>query len=147
MSEQEMENTIRSFVDALEKKDVERALSFFTDDATWFTTQGTFTGKEQIKKYGEWLANSLTDIKFSDDGIGIIVKDNKAVYQTKYSAEYKGTIIKVGNVCTYEFSGDKIKNHWIITDRLAMAKQVAKGHPIAARVVNSVIARTEQGLH
>lgn len=147
MSEQEMENTIRSFVDSLEKKDVEGALSFFTDDATWFTTQGTFTGKEQIKKYGDWLADSLTDIKFSDDGIGLIVKDNKAVYQTTYDAKYKGIKMRVSNVCTYEFSGDKIKNHWILMDRLSTAKQASKGHPIATCVVNSVISRTEQGLH
>jgi len=147
MSEQEMENTIRDFVDALEKKDVERALSFFTDDAIWFTTQGIFKGKEQIKKYGDWLADSLTDIKFSDDGIGLIVKDNKAVYQTTYDAKYKGIKMRVGNVCTYEFSGDKIKNHWILMDRLSTAKQASKGHPIATRVVNSIIARTEQGLH
>jgi len=147
MDEKEMENTIRSFVDSLEKKDVDRALSFFTDDATWFTTQGIFKGKEKIKRYITWMANSLTDIKFSDDGVGIIAKDNKAVYQTTYDSKYKGTKIRVGNVCTYEFSGDKIKNHWIITDRLAMAKQAAKGHPIATRVVNSIIARTEQGLH
>ena len=140
-----MENTIRSFVDSLEKKDVGRALSFFTDDATWFTTQGIFKGKEKIKRYVTWMANSITDIKFSDDGIGIIVKDNKAVYQTTYDSKYKGIKIRVGNVCTYEFSGDKIKNHWITTDRLSMVKQVATG-PIARKIVNSLIAKTEQGL-
>ena len=50
MAEKEIENTIRNFVDALEKKDIDRVLSFFTDDATWFTTQGTFKGKEEIKR-------------------------------------------------------------------------------------------------
>lgn len=146
MDEREMEKTIRSFVDSLEKKDVERALSYFTDDATWFTTQGIFNGKEQIKKYGEWLANFNTDIKFRDEGVGIIVKDNKAVYQTTYDAKYKGIKISVGNVCTYEFSGDKIKNHWLFMDRLSLAKQVATG-PIARKAVNTIIARTEEGLN
>lgn len=142
-----MENTIRSFIESLEKKDVEKALSFFTDDATWFTTQGTFKGKEQIRKYGQWLAGSLSDIKFNDEGIGIIAKGNKAVYQTNYEANFKGIRIKVANVCTYEFSQDKIKNHWIMVDKLSIAKQGSKGHPVASRIVNSVIARTEAGLH
>lgn len=91
------------------------------------------------------MCKPLTDVKFTDDGIGIIAKGNKVVYQSTYDAKYKGIKIKVGNVCTYEFSGDKIKNHWITTDRLSMAKQAATG-PIARKIINSVIARTEQGL-
>ena len=145
MDDQEMENTLRGFVDSLEKKDIDRTLSFFTDDAAWFTAQGTFKGKEEIKKYVSWMSKNLTDVKFSDIGVGIIAKGNKAVYQSTYDAKYNGTKIRVGNVCTYEFSGDKIKNHWITTDRLSMVKQVATG-PIARKIVNSVIAKTEQGL-
>jgi len=145
MDDQEMENTLRGFVDSLEKKDIDRTLSFFTDDAAWFTAQGTFKGKEEIKKYVSWMSKNLTDVKFSDIGVGIIAKGNKAVYQSTYDAKYNGIKIKVGNVCTYEFSEDKIKNHWITTDRLSMVKQVATG-PIARKIVNSVIAKTEQGL-
>ena len=145
MDDQEMENTLRGFVDSLEKKDIDRTLSFFTDDAAWFTAQGTFKGKEEIKKYVSWMSKNLTDVKFSDIGVGIIAKGNKAVYQSTYDAKYNGIKIKVGNVCTYEFSEDKIKNHWITTDRLSMVKQVATG-PIARKIVNSFIARTEQGL-
>lgn len=48
MAENEIESTIRNFVDALEKKDMDRALLPFTDDATWFTTEGTFKGKDEI---------------------------------------------------------------------------------------------------
>jgi ketosteroid isomerase-like protein len=145
MNEKEMENILRSFVDSLEKKDTERSVSFFTDDATWFTNQGKFKGKDEIKRYITWMCKNLTDVKFSDIGVGIIAKDNKAVYQSTYDAKYNGTKIRVGNVCTYEFSEDKIKNHWITTDRLSMVKQVATG-PIARKIVNSMIAKTEQGL-
>lgn len=146
MDEKEMENTIRSFVDSLEKKDTERSISFFADDATWFTNQGKFKGKDEIKRYITWMCKNLTEVKFSDIGIGIIVKDNKAVYQSTYDAKYNGMKIRVGNICTYEFGEDKIKNHWINTDRLSMVKQVATG-PIARKIVNSLIAKTEQGLH
>ena len=51
MAEKEIESIIRDFVDALEKKDMDIVLSFFTDNATWVTTEGTFKVKEEIKKY------------------------------------------------------------------------------------------------
>ena len=146
MAEKEIESIIRDFVDALEKKDIDRALSFFTDDATWFTTQGIFKGKEEIKRYVSWMSKSLMGVKFTDDGVGIIIQGNKAVYQTIFELTYEGIKIKVNNVCTYEFSGEKIKNHWIITDRLSMAKQAATG-PIARKAVNTIVARMEKGLH
>ena len=146
MAEKEMENTIRDFVDALEKKDTNRALSFFTDDATWFTAEGTFIGRDEIKRYLAWMSKTLTDMKFTDSGVGIIIQGDKAVYQTTYESTYEGIKIKVGNVCTYEFSGDRITNHWIITDRLSVAKQAAKG-PIARMAVNTIVSRMEKGLH
>ena len=146
MDEKEIERIIRDFVDSLEKKDIDRSLSFFTDDATWFTTQGIFKGKEEIKRYVSWMSKSLTSVKFTDDGVGIIIQGNKAVYQTIFDSTYEGIKIKVNNVCTYEFSGEKMKNHWIITDRLSMAKQAATG-PIARKAVNTIVARMEKGLH
>ena len=146
MAEKEIENTIRDFVDALEKKDIDRALSYFIDDSTWFTTQGIFKGKEEIKRYVSWMSKSLKGVKFIDDGVGIIIQGNKAVYQTIFDSTYEGIKIKVNNVCTYEFSGEKMKNHWIITDRLSMAKQAATG-PIARKAVNTIVARMEKGLH
>jgi ketosteroid isomerase-like protein len=146
MDEKEMENTLHSFVDSLEKKDTERSASFFTDDATWFTNQGEFKGKDEIKSYITWMCKNLKDVKFSEIGVGIIAKNDKAVYQSIYDAKYNGMKIRVGNVCTYEFSGGKIKNHWITTDRLSMVKQVANG-PIERKIVNSLIAKTEKGLH
>ena len=146
MDEKEIERIIRDFVDSLEKKDIDRSLSFFTDDSTWFTTQGTFKGKEEIKRYVAWMSKSLTGVKFTGDGVGVIIQGNKAVYQSIFDSTYEGIKIRVSSVCTYEFSGEKIKNHWIITDRLSMAKQAATG-PIARKAVNTIVARMEKGLH
>ena len=146
MDEKEIERIIRDFVDSLEKKDIDRSLSFFTDDSTWFTTQGTFKGKEEIKRYVAWMSKSLTGVKFIGDGVGVIIQGNKAVYQSIFDSIYEGIKIRVSSVCTYEFSQDKIKNHWIITDRLSMAKQAATG-PIARKAVSTIVARMEKGLH
>jgi hypothetical protein len=146
MAEKEIENTIRSLVDSLEKKDIDRALSLFTDDATWFTTEGTFKGKDEIKRYLTWMSKYLTGVKVTDDGVAILIQENKAVYQSIFDSTYEGITIRVSTVCTYEFGGDKIKNHWTINDRLSIAKQAATG-PIARKVVNTIVARMEKGLH
>jgi len=146
MEGKEIENVIRDLVYSLEKKEIDKTLSLFTDDATWFTAEGTFIGRDEIKRYLAWMSKTLTDMKFTDSGVGIIIQGDKAVYQTTYESTYEDIKIKVGNVCTYEFSGDRIKNHWIITDRLSVAKQAAKG-PIARMAVNTIVSRIEKGLH
>lgn len=146
MAEKENEDVIRDLVASLERKDIGGVLSCFTDDATWFTPQGIFRGKEEIKRYLDWLGNSLSDIRFTYEGVGILVQGNKGVHQSIYGATYKGIKFSVDNICTYEFSGKKIKNHWIINNMLSLTQQAATG-PIARKVVNMIIAKTEQGLH
>lgn len=139
------ESIIRNFVGALEKGDLDGALSFFTEDATWYTAPGTFRGKDEIKKYATWLIQTVSNMKFTDDGVGILVQGNKALYQHILTGTFEGITFKVPAVCTYEFDGEKCKNHWTINDRLLIAKQVVKG-PIAKMAVSAIINRTEKGL-
>jgi len=145
MSEKDIESIVRDLVESLEKKDTEKALSFFADDAIWYTPQGIFKGKNEIKRYIVWMTNVLEDLKFNIDGVGILVQGNKSIHQSTYEGKFKGVKVKAANVCTYEFSGDKIKNHWTINDRLSIAKQSATG-PIAKKAVNTIVARSEEGL-
>jgi len=146
MAEKEIENIIRNLIDSLEKKDIDKTLSFFTDDAAWFTAQGTFKGREEIRRYVTWMVNTLKDLKFTFDGVGILIQGEKAVAQSTFDALYNGIKIKVGNVCTYEFSEDRIKNHWTIIDRLSLAQQAAKG-PIERMAVKNIVAQSEKGLY
>lgn len=147
MADKEIEDVIRELVNSLERKDLGRALSCFTDDASWFTPHGIFRGKDEIKKYLDWMWNSLTDMQFTYEGVGILVQGNKGVHQSIYGATYKGIKFRVDNICTYEFSDDnKINNHWTINDRLSLAQQAATG-PIARKAVNMIIAKTGEGLH
>ncbi len=139
------EGIIRNFVSALEKGDLHAALSFFTEDATWHAAPGTFKGMDEIKKYTTWLVQAVSDMKFTDDGVGILVQGDKALYQHILTGTSEGITFKVPTVCTYEFDGEKCKNHWTINDRLLIAKQVATG-PISKRAVSSIINRTEKGL-
>jgi len=147
MSEEKIESVIRGWRAALEKKDVEKALSFVAEDAVWFTVEGTFKGKAEWKRYLTWMARVNAELKFKDAGIGIITKGNKAVSQ--YTLEAKtldGVKYEVPGICTYEFKNGKIQQHYTVLDRVLIAKLAAKG--IAAkRLMASLVKRMEKGLH
>ena len=142
---EKIESKVRDYIDALNKKDTEKALSFFTDDATWTANEGIFKGREEIKRYISWMLESLPDMSFADDGIGIIVQGNIVVYQHTFEATVEGIKIKVPSICVYEFSGEKCKNHWGYNDRLSPAKQAVTGL-IGRKAVNTLINRMEKGL-
>ena len=147
LSEEKNENSIRNFIDALEKNDVERALSFFADDAVWHAPEGEFKGKDEIRRYLTWFASTgrVQIQKFEDTGIGVVVKDDKAVYEYIWEATMEGTRIREPGVCIYEFSDGKCVYHRSIYDRISGAKQGVTGF-IAKRVVNSVLDQLEEGL-
>jgi len=147
MSEEKIESVIRGWRAAIEKADVEKALSFVAEDAVWVANEGTFKGKEEWKRYLTWLAKANTDLKLKDAGIGIMTKGNKAVSQ--HTVEVKtmeGIKYEVPQICLYEFKNEKIQQHWTISDRLSILKQAAKGI-VDKRVVNTIVKRMEKGLH
>jgi len=146
VSEQRIEGMMRDFVKAVEEKDVEKALSFLADDADYVTPEGTFKGKGELRRYLTWVIRSGPDQRIIDAGIGVMVKGEKAVYEHNVVATYKGTKYEVPTVCVYEFKGDKIQHLRTVSDRLTVAKQVAKGW-LEKTMVNSFISRMEMGLH
>jgi len=145
MSEEKIEGVIRDFTEAEVKKDVEKALAFFAEEATWVTPFGTFKGKEELKRYLTWMAQSTPDLTVADAGIGIMVQGNKAVYEHVLSGTIEGMKCEWLAMCVYEFSDEKIQHLRTVFDRLALAKQVAKGW-FAKRVIGSIIKRAEKGL-
>lgn len=111
MTEKKFEVMIRDYVDALEKNDVDRALSFFTNDAVWSNPKGVYTGTKELTEYLTWLFKTLSDMKFVDDGVGVIVQENKGIYQHILECTIRGSKIKVPTFCTYLFDGRKCEIH------------------------------------
>jgi predicted SnoaL-like aldol condensation-catalyzing enzyme len=146
MSEKKIEGIMRGFVKAIEEKNVEKALSFLTDDADYVTSEGTFKGKEELRRYLTWGTQTTPNQKVRDTGIGIMVKGNKAVFEHIAEGTYEGTKYEALTMCVYEFSDEKIQHLRTVVDRLSIAKQAAKGW-FAKRIMNSIIARAEKGLH
>jgi len=146
-SEEKTESVIRGWRAAIEKADVEKALSFVAEDAVWINNEGTFKGKAEWKRYLTWMAKVNTDVKFKDAGIGILAKGNKAVSQYTFEAKtLDGMKFEVLGVCVYELKNEKIQQHWAVSDRLSIAKQCAKG-TVDKRLVGSLVKRMEKGLH
>ncbi|MGD0805781.1 MAG: nuclear transport factor 2 family protein [Candidatus Bathyarchaeia archaeon] len=144
--EEKLESIIREYETAFEKMDVEKTLSFFTDDVIWTAPEGTFNGKDEARRDLTWIFQSHDQIKFRDAGVGIMVKGNKAVYQFVNDGVLKdGRRYETPGACFYEFVGEKIQRHTVMSDRLMLAKQAAKGF-VQKWVVNTVVNATEKGL-
>jgi len=146
VSEEKIESIIRDFVGAFEKGDVEKTLSFLTDDVVWVVPEGTFKGKEEVKRLLTWGAQAGR-VHMRDAGIGIMVKGNKAVYEYVIEGSPTwGATYETPGVCVYELSGEKIQQHRALYDRLSIGKQAAKGW-FAKRAVDAMVNQAEKGLH
>lgn len=146
MSAEEVKSQMRAFRAALESRDVDRVMSFFTDDGEWHAPEGVFKGKEQVKRYAAWNAKTTPDLKIIETGVKILAEGDAGVYEHVLSGTVDGAKWETLGLCIYEFAGDKIKSIRSVYDRLAIAKQVAKGS-MAKMAVNGVLKRMEQGLH
>jgi ketosteroid isomerase-like protein len=141
-----LETIVREFEDAYVRKDVERMTSFFADDAAWIGPEGTFTGRDEVRRYLTWYANEDMDLRVSETGIGIAVKGSRAVFQCTIEATMpNGVKWEAPSTSVYEFRGKLIERKTVCYDRLSIAKQVARGF-LDRFVVNLVVDRFEKGL-
>ena len=149
MSEEKIESIVRDFVEAYARRDVEKMLSMLTEDVTWVQPEGTFKGKEEVKRFLSWHVQAAPEFKIKDAGIGIMANGNKAVYEhvfegsTPDGSKYTG----IPAITVFEFSGERIQQqHRLYYDRLTMAKQMTKGW-FGRMIVDGIVNRWEKGLH
>ena len=147
MAEQGLEPLIREFVGALASGDVEKAVSCFADDGAWEAPHGSFRGKEELRRYISWMAESNTDVTIADAGIGIAVlgDGDSAVFEHVIGGTFQGQRWETLAMCVYEFVDGKIRTVRAVFDRLAVAQQAAPGW-LARRLVGMVVNSTQKGL-
>ncbi len=145
MSKEELISMMRKFKDAYNKKDLEKTLSFFAEDADCISPSGEFKGKEEIKNYFKWVFEINPDQKIIESGVKIIAEEDRAVYEHILEGSVEGRKYQILTLCIYESKGNKFQHLRTTYDRLSMAKQLAKG-TIAKTAVNSIISRMEKGL-
>lgn len=146
MTDEKIASIMRDLIKALEAADVEKALSCFAEDGVWDTPNGTFKGKAELRRYLTVSAQSMRDLTITETGNKIIVQGNKAFYEHVIAATIEGKRAEGLAMCAWEFTDDKVQAVRTVYDRLAMAKQAAKGW-LAKMLVNAIVKQAEKGLH
>ena len=137
---------IQNILEAFNKKDLTRMLSFFADDAIFIRPEGTFKGKEEIKRFYTWEYSNYSEIRLTEKDF--VVEGNKAVVELIS----EGTSARGGNkkqriqvLTLFEFRNGKVQRVDDYYDRLLIAQQLANGW-FAKKVVNGVANRMRKGL-
>ncbi len=148
MNEKETSRVIHDFLEAYLKQDVDKTLSFLTEDVVWIQPEGTFKGKNEVKHLLSWLPQSFWwgRMKFRDTGVGILVNGDKAVHEymiegvSSEEAGYEARAVSI-----YEFRGEKIQQHRWLCDRMAVGKQACRG-VVRSRIIDGILNTWEGGL-
>ncbi|MBA7695752.1 hypothetical protein ES703_104387 [subsurface metagenome] len=143
MTNEETANIMRDFVQTMVKGDVEKTLSFFTEDAVWVEPNGTFKGKDELRSYLSAQAKSMQHRTVTETDNGIIVKGNKAFFEHVLGATVQGRRAEFLAMCAYEFSDGKIKEVRSTYDRLLIAQQAVKGW-LPKMLVNFIVKQSEK---
>jgi uncharacterized protein (TIGR02246 family) len=143
--EDKMKSLMRAFIKAQEEGDVEKTLSFFTEDAEYVTPMGTFKGQDELRHYFAHTAQTIPDLKITPTGIDIVVDGNKATYEHVIAGTYKGKPCQWLALCAYEFRGEKIQSLRTIFDRLSVVEQAASGW-LQQTLVGAIASQTTKGL-
>lgn len=145
MSEEEMKSAVRGLNEAIQRKELEKVLSFYAEDATLDTPEDTFKGREGIRRYWAWQIQAASDIAGTETAM--MVQGNQLAALHVYDVtRIDGIRWRAPVACLYEFTGAKFQHHTLSYDRLSIAKQAAKGW-LANRLVNSIVGQMEKGLH
>ena len=145
MSDEKKMEVMRTFVKCFEEMDVEKALSLLTDDIAWATPFGTFTGKEEVKRYLDWNGTNSKEVKLTETGPGILVQGDVASFEHRISGIMQGEQVDFLAMCTYKFSDDQIKEMKTVFDRLAIAEQ-ATSTWLPKKIVNTLVNQLTKGL-
>jgi hypothetical protein len=138
-------DTLRNFARALESRDLEKAVGFFSPDAVYVTPSGEFKGTAEIRRYFRWMFETNSELRITESGVGILAVGDKAAFDHVIRGTFRGTKWELPILCTYELKDGKVKRMLTVYDRLSMAKQVGKGC-MARWAVGAVVKASEKGL-
>jgi uncharacterized protein (TIGR02246 family) len=122
INEDRIKRLMRDFIKAQEDGDVEKTLSFFTEDAEYVTPMGTFKGQEELRHYFAHTAETIPDLTITPTGVDILVDGEEAAYEHVISGTYQGKHCEWLALCAYEFKGEKIQSLRTIFDRLSVVE-------------------------
>ena len=141
-----LESIIHNIFEAFNKSDLTRMISFFADDATFIRPEGTFRGKEEIRRYYTWQFSNYSEQTITEKSF--IVEGNKAVLEfvsEGTSIRGGGKKQKLPGLALFEFRNGKVQQVHDYYDRLLIAQQLASGW-FEKKIINAVVNRMGKGL-
>ena len=142
-----LEVLVRGVLDAFNRKDLEGLLSFFADDAVMVRPEGTFHGKDEIRRFYVWnFAGYLQNTLIEKD---LVIEGNKVVLEFVSEA----TIVRSGKelkqhlpgMVMFEFKDGRVQHAHDYYNKLSGAQQLANGW-FEKTIVNGVVKRMDKGL-
>jgi ketosteroid isomerase-like protein len=107
---------IHGYIHSFEEKNIEKTLSYFTEDATWIVPQYKIKGKKEIEEYILWLFENIKELTFIYDGIGIMAQGNKAIYQNIFRATIGNDKVSIPTMFIFRLRDNKFSEQWIINN-------------------------------
>ena len=144
MSGEEIKRLLRDIHVALNKRDADKAASYFAEDVVSVSPEGTFKGRQEVKRYFTWLLGQYSEMKLNETGL--YVDGNVAIHEYVTEGTTKEGKGSAPCVAIGEIKDGKVQTFRNYYDRLGIAKQMARGI-IATRAVNSIVDQMEKGLH
>jgi len=150
--EREVREKVAEYVAAYEKRDIDGIMALYADGAELTLEEGTFRGKDAIRRVFEWDAKLSPTAQVRDSGIGLLVSGNVAVSERVISASAEGIPYEEPTATIYEFDDDGlIRRHVSYYDKLALMHQIALRYPgirgrIFRRMTGYLVAQGRKGL-
>jgi steroid delta-isomerase-like uncharacterized protein len=133
----QLRTTILAFLGAVNAHDVDRAVSFFTEDATWegTGTTGPVVGRDAIRdQFRRWF-DGFSDLHYPLEDVELyraVGGDHAIAYWTgimTMDGPYRGfaptgRTAKVKGICRYEFREGKIARHTLVFDEMDVTRQL-----------------------
>ena len=143
-SPQEIRRLAAEFDDAIERRDVESALSYLADDCTIELLGIALQGKEGARRWLRWLYAHLGEVKF--EPLTIMVEGTTFFEEFVVVARLAdGSEVRSRQAEVLEYRGEKIISLRLYFDRLDFAAAVAGG-PLGRAVVGRLVRESLKGL-
>jgi ketosteroid isomerase-like protein len=129
---------------AIENRDIESAVSKFSDDCEIELLGVKLSGKDGVKRWMEWQFSHIASVEF----IPITKMVSGDTFFEEFIAKAKlqgGEAIRSKQAVVLQFKGKMITSLRLYFDRLDFADSVAKG-VISKTVVKEIIKKSIEGL-
>jgi ketosteroid isomerase-like protein len=134
----------KEFDDAIETRDVNHILSFFSDQCKILLFGVTLQGKLGARRWLEWMFQHLKEIRF--EPITIMVEGNIFFEEFIVHAKLEdGTRLQSHQAEVLVYENLLVKELRLYFDRLDFAQAVAKGF-ISKAIVNRLVKKSLEGL-